>query len=120
MTPFVLDDVVLRWIQGYISGRVSRVHVSGEHSEAIQMHSCVPQGFVIGPLLVFLFVNDLPEVLEALTLLFADDVKMVTRRSQSMNLHRSLTAAWDWSFLHGTYRSILPNAAISQSSEKFP
>ncbi len=27
----------------------------------------------------------------------ADDVKMVIRRSQSMNLRRSLTAAWDWS-----------------------
>ncbi len=43
------------------------------------MHSDVPQGSVIGPLLFFLFVNDLPDVLETLTLLFADDVKMVTR-----------------------------------------
>ncbi len=120
MTPFGLDDVVLRWIEAYVSGRVSRVHVGGEHSEAITMHSCVPQGSVIGPLLVFLFANDLPEVLEALTLLFVDDVKMVTWRSQSINLHRSFTAAWDWSFLHGTYRTILPNATFSQSSEKFP
>ncbi len=32
-----------------------------------------------------------------MTLLFADDVKMVTRSSQSMNLHSSLAAAWDWS-----------------------
>ncbi len=42
-------------------------------------------------------MNDLPDVLETLTLLFADDVKMVTRWSQSMNLRSSLTAAWDWS-----------------------
>ncbi len=34
---------------------------------------------------------------ETMTLLFADDVKMVTRRSQSRNLHNSLTAAWGWS-----------------------
>ncbi len=52
---------------------------------------------MIGPLLFFLFVNDLPDVLETMTLLFADDVKMVTRRSPSMNLHSSFTAAWDWS-----------------------
>ncbi len=32
-----------------------------------------------------------------MTLLFADDANMVTRRTQNMNLHSSLTAAWDWS-----------------------
>ncbi len=52
---------------------------------------------MIGPLLFLHFVNDLPDVPEALTLLFAEDVKMVTRRSQSMNLRSSLTAARDWS-----------------------
>ncbi len=60
------------------------------------MHS-VPQGSVIGLRLYLFFVNDLPDVLEALKLFFADAVKMVIRRSQSINLHSSLTAAWDWS-----------------------
>ncbi len=41
-------------------------------------------------------MNDLPDVLKALTLLFADDVKLVTRRTQNMNLHSSLTVALDW------------------------
>ncbi len=61
------------------------------------MHSGIPQGSVIGPLVFLILVNDLTDVLEALTPLFADDVKVVTRRTQSMNLHSSLTAAWDWS-----------------------
>ncbi len=73
------------------------MHVGGEHSGATPMHSGVPKGSVIGPLLFPLFVNDLTDILETLTLLFADDVKMVTRWSQSMNLRSSLTAAWVWS-----------------------
>ncbi len=80
MKSFGLGDVVVRWIKAYLSGRVSRVHVGGEHSGAIPMHIGVPQGSVIGPLLFLLFVNDL---LEALTLLFADDVKMVTEYEPS-------------------------------------
>ncbi len=44
-----------------------------------------------------LFVNDFPNALEALKLLFVGDVKMVTPRTQNMNLHSSLIAAWGWS-----------------------
>ncbi len=44
-----------------------------------------------------LFVNDLPDAIEALTLLFVDIVKMVTPRTQNMNLHNCRIAAWDWS-----------------------
>ncbi len=81
MKSFGLGDVVVRLIEEYLSGRVSRVHVGGEHPGAIPMHSGVPQGSAISPLLFLLFVSDLPGVLEALTLLFVDDVKIVTWRS---------------------------------------
>ncbi len=57
------------------------MHGGGEHSGAIPMHSGVLQGSVIGPLVFLLFVNGLPDVLETMTLLFADDVKMVTQQS---------------------------------------
>ncbi len=72
-----------------------RVHVGGEHSWAIIMHSVVPQGSIIGPLLFLLFVDDLPGVFEALTLLFVVDGETMTRRTQKINLHSSLTAALD-------------------------
>ncbi len=46
------------------------------------------------------FVTNLdvhPDALQALTLLFEDDVKMVTPRAHNTNLHSFLTATWDWS-----------------------
>ncbi len=55
-----------------------------------------------GGISLLLFVNDLPDALEALTLLFTHDVKMVTLRTQNLNLHSRLIAVRDWS-----HRSIL-------------
>ncbi len=43
------------------------------------------------------FVNELPGALKALTLLFADDVKMATRRTQNISLHSSPITAHGWS-----------------------
>ncbi len=95
MMPFGLGDAIVQWIEAYLSGRVSRVQVDGELSATIPMRSGVPQGSVIGTLLFRRFVNDLPDAHGALTLLFADDVKVVTPRTQNMNLHSSFSVALD-------------------------
>ncbi len=73
----------------------------------VRIHDClflpfltssgVPQGSVLGPLLFLLFVNDLPDLLEGKILLFADDVKIISPRSQYDNTELSLRTAWDWS-----------------------
>ncbi len=44
----------------------------------------------VGPLLFLLPINDLPNVVTVLTLLFTDYVKMVSPRSQSGSLQSSL------------------------------
>ncbi len=97
MKSFGLGDVIVRWIEAYLFGRVSSVNDGGDLSRTIPMRSGISQGSVIGPLLFLLFVNDLLDALNALTLLFADEVKMVTPRTQDMNLHSCLTAALNWS-----------------------
>ncbi len=80
----------------YVDG--SRACTLGERSRRIiPMRSGVPQGFLIGPLFFLPFGNNLPYAFEALTLLFADDLKMVTLRTQNNNLYSSLTAEWGWS-----------------------
>ncbi len=78
------------------------------------MHSGAPPGSVMGPLLFLLLLNDPPDVLEALKLLFVDDVKMVTRRTQNMNRHSALTATLDCSkkFVEKAYRLISTPGAI--------
>ncbi len=92
MKPFGLGDVVVRRVEAYISGQVSRVHVGGKFSGTIPMHNGIPQAHFF-----ILSVNGLSDALEALALLFVDDVKMVTLWIQNMNVHSILIAALHWS-----------------------
>ncbi len=44
--------------------------------------SGAPQGSVIGLILCFIYVNDLPDHLSAESLLYADDVKLIAPRNR--------------------------------------
>ncbi len=52
---------------------------------------------ILGPILLLIFVNDLPGVLLGSVLLFADDVKLISARSQYEEIHQNLQAAFQWS-----------------------
>ena len=60
-------------ITSFLTGRSQKVIVEGSESESAPVISGVPQGSVLGPLLVLLFINDLPDNMGYNTRLFADD-----------------------------------------------
>ena len=70
---------LLRWIKSFLTGRTMRVVVNGASSSWMRVLSGVPQGFVLGPLLFLLFVNDLPDWIKTNIRIFADDTKIWTR-----------------------------------------
>ncbi len=93
MKFFDLGDVLVWWIEAYFLVG-PREYIGGELSRTFPMRSGVWKSYVIGPLLFFfLFMNDLLDALEVLMLLFEDDVKTVTPRTQNMNLHSYLIAS---------------------------
>jgi ribonuclease P/MRP protein subunit RPP40 len=61
------------WFKNYLHDREQFVSINGTESQRTKMLCGVPQGSVLGPLLFLLFINDLPEATDFLTLLFADD-----------------------------------------------
>ena len=62
-----------QWIAHFLQGRNQRVHLNGNHSETSPVHSGVPQGTVLGPILFLAYINDLPECVRSSSKLFADD-----------------------------------------------
>ncbi len=97
MDAYGVHPKIIEWVRSFLTHRSFRVRVHDAFPLPFSAGSGVPQGSVIGPLPFLLFVNDLPDLLQGKVLLFADDVNIISPRSQYNNTELSLHSAWDWS-----------------------
>jgi len=58
-TTFGIDDSAHRWFQSYLSGRHQYVRRGSARSTIVYLICGVPQGFVLGPVLFFLYTVEL-------------------------------------------------------------
>ena len=70
-----IQGKLLKWIVNFLKDRKQRVHVDGSSSEWAEVTSGIPRGSILGPLL-FIYINDLPDVVHSFIKLFADDAKL--------------------------------------------
>ena len=61
------------WFKNYLTERTQIVTINGIDSSKKLITVGVPQGSVLGPILFLILINDLPNAVKFLTILFADD-----------------------------------------------
>ena len=71
-----MGNSIINWIEQWLRVRRQRVVVDGEVSRWRPVVSEVPQGSVIGPILLLVYINDLEEGVTGKILKFADDTKL--------------------------------------------
>ena len=96
----------LNWIRAFLVGLTQAVVLEGESSSGVAVTSGVPQGSVLGPLFL-LYINDLPQNIQAQVRLFADDTAVYLTVGSSddrdtlqadLNTLQEWELAWDMEF----------------------
>ena len=74
LESYGLSNQIIKWVDNFLNERNQKVMVNGNESSNRPVTSGIPQS-VLGPILFVIYINDLPECVEAKSYLFADDTK---------------------------------------------
>ena len=75
------EGELLSLLKNYLENREQRVVLNGQTSEWRKIMSGIPQRSVLGPLLFLIYINDLPDGINSLCKIFADDTSLFSKVS---------------------------------------
>ena len=78
LSKYGIKGSLLTWIKDFLFNRTQYVKINNSKSEECPVSSGVPQGSVLGPMLFIFYINDLPDVCNVTTKIYADDTKAYT------------------------------------------
>ena len=65
---------VIAWFKSYLNEQKFKMNINTSYSSPSNLICGNPQGFIQGPLLFLLYLNDLPQAIVSDWLLYADDM----------------------------------------------
>ena len=78
-TDFGFTDTVLQWFSSYLTDRTHYVSLSNHCSDFAPVHTGVPQGSVLGPILFTMYIRPLSAIIDSYSIIhhsFADDFQL--------------------------------------------
>ena len=81
---------VIAWFKSYLSERKFKVNINTSYSSPSNLTCGLPKGSILGPLLLFLYINDLPQAVVSDSLLCADDTCIVFQHINVTEIEKQL------------------------------
>ena len=107
-------------ITDFLSFRKQRVVLNGKASLCASIEPGVPQGSILGPLLFFIYINDLSDDLSTTAKLFADDTSLFSIaqniNTSASHLNSDLSEITNWVF---QWKMSFNNDPSEQAQEVF-
>lgn len=95
-----IRDISHKWFASYLTNRkqlveleyynIERKEIIKVQSDAVDINASIPQGSVIGCLLFLIYINDLPKSIDDPSVLFADDMSILTSCTNNQELNENL------------------------------
>ncbi len=89
LDKYGIRGIAKDWFKSYLSERYQFVEIDGHRSQRTPISIGVPQGYILGPLLFLIYVNDIGNSCQGDILSFADDTTMYTSHSNLALLHEN-------------------------------
>ena len=80
----------VNWFQSYLTNRTFLVNLGNVFSQPACASSGVPQGFILGPLLFLIYINDMPQAVKCNLFLYADDTCLVCQHKDINEIEKLL------------------------------
>ena len=99
LRSYCITKDIIGWIESFTTCRTQQVVVGNECSRWISLTSGIPQGSVLGPLLLVIYINDLPNMVcsEAFySLMIKNIFRILETDDDHQELQQDLEKLMDW------------------------